>query len=232
VASGKWQVATQTTTSPQKVHVLFTVVTNGKICFFSPNCNNYHPRIAQSNNINNTNGNNNNNQGSSSTSNNNSNTPSSHGDQHHFERVSDSGIKMDWSDNFLFTLQVELDPAEISDTGSVSSKPTMTPLSSKEDVCNDDSKNHDLVPSTIMLVETISDAKRSQPIVALFNSDGSDIMINGNAIPKDAMEMIDTKKSFSTTAGDLHTMATIKLKRIIYPNLAMSTILVPTPLCV
>jgi hypothetical protein len=110
---------------------------------------------------------------------------------------------MEWNDNFLFTPEVELDPTKLSDTESVSPKPAFIPLPSNND------ESHDLVPSTIMSFKAIGDAKRLKPIISLFNSGGSVIMINRNAIPKGAIEMIDTKKSFSTTAGDLHTMATI-----------------------
>jgi hypothetical protein len=46
-----------------------------------------------------------------------------------------------------------------------------------------------------MSVKAIGDAKRLKPIIALFDSGGSDIMINRNAIPKGAIEMIDTKKA-------------------------------------
>jgi hypothetical protein len=107
-----------------------------------------------------------------------------------------------------------LDPTELSDTESVSPKPTFIPSPSKDDA----SKQYDLVPPTVISVKSIGNAKCPKPIIALFDSGGSDIMINRNVIPKSAIEMIDTKKSFSTTAGDLHTMATVQLDKIYLPE--------------
>jgi hypothetical protein len=103
---------------------------------------------------------------------------------------------------------------ELSNTESVSPKPTFIPSPSNDDA----SKQYDLVPSTVMSVKYIGNAKCPKPIIALFDSGGSDIMINHNAIPKSALELIDTKKSFSTTAGDLHTMATVQLDKIFLPE--------------
>jgi hypothetical protein len=117
-------------------------------------------------------------------------------------------------DNFLVTPEVELDPTELSDTESVSPKPTFIPSPNKDDA----SKQYDLIRSTVMSMKSIGSAKCPKPIFALFDSGGSDIMINRNAIPKSAIEMIDTKKSFSTTAGDLHTMATVQFDKIYLPE--------------
>jgi hypothetical protein len=103
---------------------------------------------------------------------------------------------------------------KLSDTESVSPKPTFIPSPSKND------ESHDLVPSTIMSVKAIGDAKCLKSTITLFDSGGSDIMINCNAIPKGAIEMVDTKKSFRTTAGDLHTMATVQLDKINLPELS------------
>jgi hypothetical protein len=132
-----------------------------KACLFNPNGNNYHPRTARNNNSNNnnrgdshdTNSSNNNNTNNSNNNNglgnnNNNSTPSSYGDQHHFELVPESGIEMDWNDNFLLTLEVELDPAKLSEAEAISPKPTFIPVK------DDGIKLHDLVPSTIMSVKS------------------------------------------------------------------------------
>jgi hypothetical protein len=75
-----------------------------------------------------------------------------------------------------------------------------------------------MVSSTIDSIDAISESMRFRPLIALFDSGGSDIMMNRNAIPKGAIEIADEQKSFTITAGDLHAVSHVSLSKIFLPE--------------
>lgn len=204
-------------------------------CIFNPQSSNYRPRNNTSNgnsNGNNTNNRSNNNGRSSrgdshhansnnqntdnrnnnNGNNNNNNNPQS-ADQHHFELVPDSGIEQDWSnDNFLFNTAVELEDSELEPDQPIA--PVLQTISND----NVQTPTIDLVPSTVVSIDEIGGAKRFRPLVALFDSGGSDVMINRNALPKGSIEITDNQKNFTTTAGDLTSVSHVTLTKIFLPE--------------
>ena len=198
-----------------------------KDCFLNPNGNNYRPRNV------NTSSNRSNNRGDSHATNtatarrtvtfadNNNNTQNGNNnhnnsnpqENHHIHLVPDGGNDdLDWqNDHFIFNANLELDPVEVEMESTQSPCPVI-----EEPIL--DNPTPDLVPSTILSVKTVGGASRPRPLIALFDSGGSHVMISRNAIPKKAIETIDERKSFTTTAGELHSLATVQLSKIFLPE--------------
>ena len=76
----------------------------------------------------------------------------------------------------------------------------------------------DLVPSSIASIQFIGGATRYHPLIVLFDSGGSDVMINSNALPRSCAQITQTHKSFATTAGDLKTTSTVELSKVFFPE--------------
>ena len=136
--------------------------------------------------------------------------PSGSNDHHHFDAIIEPTIDED-----IFQFDPSITPSETAevDPHECDDLPALIPIGDVPSV-----EDIDLVPTTLVSMQDIGSIKPHRALVALLDSGGSNCMISRNALPKGCQQSTVNPMSFTTTAGQLQALSTVKLSSVFLPE--------------